>query len=286
MAIHLTNNEFDLIRDFIENKCAISINKNKKYLIENRLSKIVTTTGCKTFGEFHQKLKYMSKTENILEKVIDAITTNETLWFRDQHPYNIFTESILPKFVAELKDKKRSKISIWSAACSTGQEPYSIAMTIHDYFKNIEYFMSSSDSINIVATDISNSALSKAIKGQYDEIAMNRGMPKHYLENYFNDKNTGWCVKKNIKDMVKFKQFNLMDPFLGIFDSFDVIFLRNVIIYFADHFKKELLTKIAKAMKPGGYLFLGSSETANTYTKMFDAINSKYGSYYQLNDKK
>ena len=181
--------------------------------------------------------------------------------------------------LTEIKNGKRRMVKIWSAACSFGQEPYSTAMTIMEFAKSATRFKP--EVFEILATDISPSALLSASSGVYDEFAIKRGLSKNYQETYFVKKGRFWSVINDIRKSIKFKQFNLQSSFIAL-GKVDVVFCRNVAIYFSEDFKKTLFSKIAKTLNPGGYLFLGGSESLIGLSDQFQVIKHKGGSYYKV----
>lgn len=280
--MRVTNQEFVLLRKFFEDKCAIAIGDNKSYLIENRLSDLAVKSGCKCFGELYMKLTNSSQHGNLYNLAIDAITTNETLWFRDQYPYKILTDLAFPEFDELINNGKKSKINIWSAACSTGQEPYSIAMKALDYFKKLGNEEECYKRVYVLASDISTSVISRASTGKYDNTAIKRGLPSDYLELYFKKEDSGWMISDKVKNLITFRQFNLKEPYFKSFGPFDIVFLRNIIIYFSDSFKTALFDRIARLMSPGGYMFLGSGETVSESNDHFDILKHQGSIYYRL----
>jgi chemotaxis protein methyltransferase CheR len=255
---------------------------HKEYLLENRLSKLLTESGCKTYKEFYLKAKNEPQS-GLRDKIVDAMTTNETTWFRDTYPFDILKQRIFPQFNQEALQGKRLSMRIWSAACSTGQEPYSTAMTLMEFAKGEKaYKLSRSD---IIATDISPSAIFLATSGNYDDFAMERGLPPMYKNQYFEKKGRFWSVKDDVKRQIKFKIFNLQDTFASL-GKFDIIFCRNVAIYFSAQLKKALFTKVANALNPGGYFFLGGSESITGFSDQFEMLKHKNGVYYRVMNTK
>ncbi|MBL8025995.1 MAG: protein-glutamate O-methyltransferase CheR [Fibrobacteres bacterium] len=274
----ISANEFKLLRDYIEKSCGILVGDEKAYLIESRLSSLMAQNGCNTFAEFYQKAA-SDRTVGLRDKIVDAMTTNETLWFRDTHPYKVLDEVLLREFADEIAKGKRRKIRIWSAACSTGQEPYSISMIIQEFARKssvlpLEY-------VEIVATDISPSALFLAMAGRYDKLSMSRGMTDDFRDRYFDQTGTVWAVKDKVKKMVSFKRFNLQDSFVPL-GSFDLVFCRNVAIYFSEQFKRELFRKIAQMLRPTGILFLGASESMSNYSTEYQLMTHDKAMYYRV----
>lgn len=277
MRINIGQTEYDLIRAYIKKVCGITLSDSKKYLVETRLTRLVVESGASSFSEFYQKIS-ISDDPKLRDKIIDAMTTNETLWFRDSAPYETLQEELLPKWV---KKSKHSKIRIWSAACSTGQEPYSVAMIIDDFCKR-RSDLTTSD-FEILATDISPSALFIAISGRYDSISMNRGFVEHWLpfkNRYFTTQGRVSIIEPQLKSMVTFKRLNLQDSFSSI-GTFDLILLRNVAIYFSQEFKKDLFTRIAKAITKDGHLFLGTAENLTGYSTDLTSVNYKRYHFYR-----
>ena len=281
MKLTITDNEFLIIRDMIHDKTGIYLGENKKYLIETRLSNLAVECNCKTFTEFYLKLKQSARTSALITSLVDAITTNETLWFRDTHPYNILEKKVLPDINGRLNASAQKTVRIWSAACSTGQEPYSIAMLILEMCERKALSVGFHQWVNILATDISTKAIADAECGRFNSIAIGRGLPEYYLSKYFKREDNYWSVLPHVKSLVEFKNFNLKDPVAGLMGPFDIIFIRNVMIYFSDQFKKELLRRVESVLKPGGIVILGTGESLTTYSNRFDVLNYEGGIYYQ-----
>jgi chemotaxis protein methyltransferase CheR len=278
LELKISDQEFSAMRALLEDMCGILVAENKAYLIETRLASCVHDEGCRSFSEFHQKLKY-GHDHTLRDKVIDLMTTNETLWFRDSHPFKILKNDLLPEYAREAREGKRNTLRIWSAACSTGQEPYSIGMTIldakRDYpeLRNLKY--------EILATDISRTALRLAKMARYEAVAMSRGLPEEYKHRYFKNEGAFWSLNPEVKDMVTLKQFNLQDN-LSTFGRFDIILCRNVAIYFSDAFKRDLFSRFQSSLYPGGIFFLGASESMACYSTAFKMQNTSGGVYYRL----
>jgi chemotaxis protein methyltransferase CheR len=274
----ITDNEFKLLRDYIEENCAICLNKDKAYLLENRLAHFIEDYKCSDFSEFYFIVKNSNR-KDLKEKLIDAMTTNETLWFRDAHPYAILKEKILPSFAQAVKEGKKDKIKIWSAASSTGQEPYSIAITVRDFCMGQNVIKK--DMVQIVATDISDSSLLKAQSGRYDSVAMNRGITPEQLNKFFTKEAMSYSINQDIKDMVTFQKFNLQDNPIILEPHFDLVFIRYVAIYFSDDFKRSLYSRLARVLSPKGFLVIGAVETLRGVSEDFDMLSHAGGLYYQ-----
>ena len=274
----LSSKEFALMQKFIEERCGISLSEEKAYLIESRLSKLLIDSDSSSFEELYEKINNINN-ETIVEKVIDAITTNETLWFRDNMPWRILEDILLPTYIQQIREGKRAKVRIWSAACSTGQEPYSISMCINNYLDQRKIIDVKISNFEILATDISSTVLQIAALGRYDNISIIRGLDNAYKDKYFTNQGRVWSIDEKIKNSVNFKKFNLQNSFI-LLGKFDVIFCRNVIIYFSNNLKKEVMGKVAASLEPQGALFLGSSELFINYKDHFDMEQYNGGVYY------
>ncbi len=281
MTMRVTETEFNLLRNLIKERIGISLGDEKQYLIENRLTRLAGETDCNNFGEFYVRIKNCQPSARLWSAVVDAITTNETSWLRDQHPFVILSERLFPQFYREIREGKRKSVNIWSAACSTGQEPYSIAMKALEFYRTAGGEKACREQVQILATDISSEALSVAMAGKYDRFSTLRGLPEESVPRFFQKRDDFWFVNECVKQIVAFKKINLQEPLFG-FGKFDVVFLRNVIIYFSDSFKQDLLNRIARVLNPGGYLFLGTGESATGYTSVFDVVEHGGALFYQV----
>lgn len=269
--------EFRMLRDYIEKHCGILLGEEKAYLIETRLAGLLAQTGAKDFGEFYRLASNETGTE-LRDKIVDAMTTNETLWFRDGHPFNTLKETLLPEFAAQLLANQRFRIRIWSAASSTGQEPYSIAITIHEYCREHPGILPSH--FEIIASDISPSALFLAKAGRYDAAAISRGMPDGLRDRYFKQEGQIWILNEDVRKIVTLRKFNLQDPMESL-GRFDIVFCRYVTIYFSDAFKRQIYEGLAKATAMGGYIFISAVENMQNHSDLFESITRSNGTYYR-----
>lgn len=275
----IDDKEYLLMREYIETYCGIHIGEEKNYLIQTRLTTLMVETGCKNFYELHSKA-ILDTVGLIREKIIDAMTTNETLWFRDTAPYELLREIFFSTYCKELKETTRKKIRIWSAACSTGQEPYSIVITALEHAR-LHTGCRIPGALEIAATDISPGALMMARLGRYDSIAISRGMPLEVRDRYFTQQGKIWELTEEVKKKVTFSKFNLQNS-LAAMGKFDLVFCRNVLIYFSDEFKRDLLKRIAQVLRPGGYLLLGASESLINYSSEFEMLHHGRALYYRV----
>jgi chemotaxis protein methyltransferase CheR len=249
----LTAVDFDFICTLAYTQAAIVLERGKEYLVETRLTPLAAREGYDSLGALIAALR-KDRTAGVLHaKAVDALTTNETYFFRDFHPFESLRRTILPALIERRAENRQ--LAVWCAACSTGQEPYTIAMLIREHFPQLASWQ-----IEIIATDLSPTVLKQAEAGRYNQIEINRGLPAAYLIKYFTQQDTAWIIKPEIRQMVKFRPLNLIQPW-PILPPCDLIFIRNVMIYFDVETKRGILKKLRPCLRAGGSLFLGSSET-------------------------
>ena len=252
---NLTPADVDAVCDLVDNLCGICWDSSKSYLIESRLATIFKRSGCANYVDFAQRVK-ANMLPALKSEVIDAVTTHETLWFRDNSPYEALKHKIFPELIdAKAGTPYPKRIRIWSAACSTGQEPYSIAMTLADVVPDVHRW-----DVQIVGTDISPASVETASRGMYSEMEMGRGMDPQRLNKHFTKHGAQWKISDEIRSMCSFSTRNLHDPFAG-FGPFDVIFCRNVAIYFTAADRKNIFTRMGQILQPNGWILVGSSES-------------------------
>lgn len=275
--MELSQYEFERLTDYIEKISGISIPGDKKYLIHLRLTPLVVEAGCMSFLDYYNKLAVTNSTE-MNDQIINAITTNETFFFRDNHPFETFESNILPELTQLARDRKErnhlrkgAKIGILCAGCSTGQEPYSIAMLIHRYITHNKVMNTRFEDFNILAIDISSDALAIAIKGEYNEIEINRGLPDILREMYFKKIGSNWYINNDLKKIIQFRNLNLLEAQLYL-GGFDVIFCRNMMIYFNQETKMKILEQFHYLLSEHGYLILGGSENIYSHSTKFESV--------------
>ena len=267
--------DFEQFRIFLEKACGILLGNNKQYLVASRLSKLMEQHAIKSLGELVQRMQSQPRS-GLRELVVDAMTTNETLWFRDAYPFEVLKSRVLPELA---KAAPGQRLRIWSAACSSGQEPYSLAMAVDELERGNPGLLRSG--VQIVATDLSPSMLNNCKTGEYDSLAMGRGLSQERLQRYFDVSGSGrWAVKPAIRSRVEFRALNLLDSYAPL-GRFDVVFCRNVLIYFSAELKKDILLRIHATLKPGGYLFLGASEALNGLPEHYRMVQCSPGIIYQ-----
>ena len=249
----ISPDSFKFIQEFARDTAAIVLEPGKEYLVETRLAPLAKQAGFNTIDEFIAQLKKNRSGTLFHEQVIDAMTTNETSFFRDFHPFETLKQHILPRIIESRSGIR--KLAIWSAASSTGQEAYSIAMLLRENFPQLKDW-----NVSILGTDLSPTVLNHAKLGHYSQLEVNRGLPAPLLMKYFTKVEAKWAVKDELKKLVEFRQMNLFKPW-PILPMFDVVFIRNVMIYFDLDTKKSILKRIRQCMQPQGSLFLGTAET-------------------------
>ncbi len=262
----ITEPEYVLMKKYIKEHCGIHLEKDKEYLIESRLSDLLVDTGCRSFQEFHLRARTKDQTGALRDRIVDAMTTNETSWFRDKNTWDYVREVAVHQLLSRAAETGRARV--WSAAASTGQEPYGLLMFLDEAARERGQ-PSLLDRIDIMATDISHSALTTAVGASYDSIAIHRGLPEATREKYFVKSGKSWVFDQEMKSRVRFERFNLQDDFMFP-DHFDLILCRYVSIYFSDTFKRELFAKMAGVMKPRGIMLLGATESLREFSNDFE----------------
>ena len=251
--MHLTDAEFSLISEMVFELSGVVLDKSKSYLIEGRLAPVAKEAGCENFNELYFKVRHQGD-RALKEKVVDAITTHETLFFRDTSPFEALEHKVIPELLDKKSAKNDPRLRIWSAACSTGQEPYSVAMILDRLIGNSRDW-----NVSILGSDISSMAITRASLGIYSDHEMERGMKPEMRRAYFERVKEGWRVKDHIRAMVSFRKLNLLEPFKSL-GTFDIVLCRNVAIYFNKEDRRDLFFRIKEVLTQDGYLFAGSSE--------------------------
>jgi len=256
----ISPHEFSTVRRWIKEQAALIINKDKEYLVTTRLEPLARQEGFESISKLIAQLDNLGLDNPLYAKVIDALTTNETSFFRDTHPFEELRKSIIP----EIRDHKaKRELAIWSGACASGQELFSIAMILSMHFPD----MLNSWKLQLLGTDLSDSSLQKARQGSFSQFEVNRGLPAQLLVRYFTQEGKYWQLKRDILDMVNFQKFNIIKPWPPGFPTFDIILMRNILIYFDDDTRAEILKQLRRSIKSEGYLFLGTAENAAFISK-------------------
>jgi chemotaxis protein methyltransferase CheR len=247
----MTEQEFIFIRQFVEAKTGIVVGADKRYLVETRLDPVVRAFGLGSLGRLAGRLALADKA--LEQAVIDAMTTNETLFFRDTTPFELFEQIMLPNLLRRRGEQRR--LRIWSSACSTGQEAYSLAMILADWAPRMPDYV-----IEIIGTDISEKALAQAREGVFSHFEAQRGLPIQRLLRHFTKDGQRWRIDPRLMANISFRSHNLLLPFRHL-GTMDIIYCRNVMIYFNEATRRDLLARIAQSLAPDGYLVLGGAET-------------------------
>jgi chemotaxis protein methyltransferase CheR len=242
----------------------IALSKGKEYLIETRLNPLMEQLGCTSYSDLHKKAKFDPK-KDIEKKIIDAISTNETYFFRDFPQLQGFAEKVLPLYLEKKKKAGNIKLKVWSAACSTGEEAYTLSIILQEMIDDYQKW-----NTEIQATDLDRKVLAHAMNGLYGERSM-KETPIPYRTKYFLPKGDQWQISKKIKDSINFLQLNFVDRLaMRSMHGFDFVFCRNVLIYFDDESRKKVINSLYDSLVPGGYLFLGHSESIGRITAAFE----------------
>lgn len=264
---------FNFVRQLLRERAAIVLDDSKQYLVDNRLSQLARREGLASAQDVIDRLR-AAPAGPLQRKVIEAMTTTETLFFRDGKPYEALRNAIVPELV-RLRGAER-RLQIWSCACSSGQEPYSLSMMLRENFPAL-----ASWELRLVATDISTEMLARSRAGRYSQLEVNRGLPAAYLTKYFDRVGLDWQVRDELRRMIEFRELNLAGAW-GTMPPADLILLRNVLIYFDVETKRTVLGKIRKLLRPGGFLMLGTAETTMNLDAGFELVRTDGTAYYRL----
>lgn len=275
MTSTLSAGDYQAIHDFLEEQAGIRLGAGKEYLVTSRLGRLLPAIGLAGYDELVKRLRSFGSTD-IQTKVIDAMTTNETFWFRDVAHFRALVDGILA-------ERKPSRVRIWSAAASTGQEAYTTAISLQDGMQSGR--LSRTMSYEIVGTDISPTAVREAQGATYCGVAASRGLSDDQRHRYFRDQ--GGCIEvlPQYRSGISFRTFNLLKPFDGL-GRFDVVFCRNVLIYFSQARKRDIVERIARVLSPGGHLILGSTESMSGNEDLFEMRNLSGGLVYRLRERR
>lgn len=263
VPVLLTTSDFYYVRDLVREKSGLVLEDGKAYLAETRLAQLARGTGMASAQEVVDRLR-TGRDDALSQKVVEALATNETSFFRDIHPFDALRKVVLPDVVRRREADR--KLNIWCGACSTGQEPYSIAMLIREHFPNLLSW-----DLRILATDLATDVLAKAKKGLFTQLEVNRGLPAPLLVKYFERRGVEWQIRDDVGRMITFAPLNLLTGKPDL-PAIDVVFLRNVLIYFDVPTKKSVLGRIRRWLRPEGYLFLGGAETTWNLDDGYDRV--------------
>lgn len=266
--------DYQAFRSFLEQSCGILLGDNKQYLVASRLNGLMDREGIRDLGELVQRVQRSSE-QRLRGLVIEAMTTNETQWFRDTYPFTVLQEVLLPEY----QRRGVQQLRIWSAACSSGQEAYSLSIALEE-----QRARGLRMEAEIVGTDISPAMISQCNEGCYNASTVNRGLSPERRDRFFKRDGDSWCVSSAIQRRTQFRVHNLLDTYSGL-GTFDIIFCRNVLIYFATEVRQKILDRMIRQMRPGGYIVLGASESLSRYSQDLEMVRSHGGVLYRLRDR-
>jgi chemotaxis protein methyltransferase CheR len=265
--------DFDYISKIVREQCAIVLEKGKEYLVESRVMPLVHQEKLESIEKLVRKIKSDPR-GSLKDAVIEAMTTNETSFFRDIHPFETLKKVIIPELLEKRKLKK--ELNIWCGASSSGQEPYTLVMLLKNEFPQLNTWK-----LNFSASDISNQMLNRCKSGIYSQLEINRGLPAPLMVKYFERIGTEWQVKEELRKMIQFRIINLSERW-PMMPQLDLVMMRNVLIYFDVEMKKDILGRIRKLLRPDGYLFLGAAETTLNLDENFERMPFKQSGCYRL----
>ncbi|MES2521514.1 MAG: protein-glutamate O-methyltransferase CheR [Gemmatimonadota bacterium] len=272
----MTAQTFNYFRELVLSRSAIVLEPGKEYLVETRLAPLARTHGFATLDDLATRMA-ASAFSTMHRQAVEAMTTNETSFYRDIHPFESLRKLVLPEIIARKSAEKR--LTFWCAASSTGQEPYSVAMLLRESFPELRDWK-----VEFLATDLSTAVLARAREGRYSQLEVNRGLPAALLVKYFTKDGTSWQVNESIRSMVEFRELNLIERW-PLMNKVDIVFMRNVLIYFDIETKRNILKQVRGVMSPQGYLLLGSAETTMAIDDSFERVQSERGVTYRLTTK-
>ena len=277
--VEINDIEFNLLKGYLSRICGIEVPSEKRYLFKTRLSDFLAQEGCESFSALYARLA-ASSDKMLQRRLVQAMTTHESSFFRDWHPFDVLTRKLLPTImsrrVSEAKTG-RPRIRILSCGCSSGQEPYSIAMCVREWACRQDGF--TEKDVSILGIDISRRILAKAEAGVYADMEMGRYMPDRFRGRYFTQKHGMWHLSEDIRRQVRFAELNLAEDF-AFLGRFDIIFCRNVIIYFSAELRREVTKQFCRMLNPGGALVLGASESLYQLSDQFEAAHDGPTTYY------
>jgi len=265
----MTPDDIKYLGDLVKRESGLVLSEDKSYMLESRLTPLVRKRGLANLSTLVDEVK--SGNDGIIKDITEVMTTKESFFLRDLKPFELLKDRALPYYINQRAEER--SLRIWCAAASSGQEPYSIAMVLREMAQDLSDW-----NIDIVGSDISGEILDKALQGRYTQFEVQRGLPIQFLLKYFEQIDENWQINHEIRDMVSYQEFNLLeDP--SCFGNFDIVFCRNVLTYFDQQTKTSVLDRIAKIMPDDGLLFLGSSETVLGVSDQFRPIPSLRGVY-------
>lgn len=269
----MTESDYAFVVKLLHERGAIALEAGKEYLVESRLTPVARRHGLSSVAEFIQRLRTPG-TNELVDELLEAMVTTETSFFRDIHPFETLRKNVLPELIKTRQAEKR--LNIWCAASSSGQEPYTIAILLREYFPEL-----SSWKVTFQATDISEGMLERCRAGSYSQVEVNRGLPVSLLMKYFQQDGARWQLRGDMRALINFQRLNLAASWPPM-PVFDLIFLRNVMIYFDVGTKKSILNRVKRVLRPDGYLVLGGAETTLNLDDSYERAETLKSGFYRL----
>lgn len=271
----LSSTDFAYVRELVHRDSAIVVEASKAYLVESRLTPVARRHGFTSLAELVACLR-QGGANGVRSEVVEAMTTNETSFFRDAAPFKALEHKIIPELLQRRAAERT--LTLWSAACSSGQEPYSIALLLRERFPQLATW-----NVRIIASDLSAEMLGRAAAGRYSQLEVNRGLPASMLVRHFRRDGAEWQLADEVRQMVEFRALNLVTPWPFV-PPVDVLFLRNVLIYFDLETKRAVLQRVRRILRPGGSLFLGGTETTMNIDPAFERVDLGHSTCYRVRD--
>jgi chemotaxis protein methyltransferase CheR len=269
----LSRVDFEYVRALVLKRSAIVLEDDKLYLAESRLTSLARREGIASIDALLVRLR-AEPNNGLVVKVVEAMTTNETFFFRDVYPFEALRLHLLPELMRRRASERR--LDIWCAAASTGQEPYSLVMLLREHFPELAGW-----TVRLLATDLSTEVLARAREGRYSQLEVNRGLPARLLVRYFRQQGAEWQIKDEIRKTVEFRPLNLIEPWPAM-PAMDLVLMRNVLIYFDVDTKKQILSRVTRLLRPDGYLMLGGAETTLNLDDSFERVDFDRCGAYRL----
>ena len=270
----LQQSDFDFVQKLVQQKAAIVLDNGKQYFVESRLTPLAQNTGHDSIEKLILALRQNPHNSRMVEQVVEAITIHETSFFRDIHPFKCMKEVVMPSLLE--KRASQHTLNLWCAACSSGQEPYTVTMLLRENFPQLQSW-----NVRFIATDISNQILGRAREGKFSQLEVNRGLPAPLLLKHFEKQGLEWQIKPQLRSSIEFRKLNLIDNWPPM-PKMDVVFLRNVLIYFDVETKRRILGEVRKLLNPDGFLFLGAAEMPMSIDNAFERIDYPRSGCYKL----
>lgn len=268
----MTDQDFEFIRKLLQERSAIALDAGKHYLVESRLTPIVRQLGLASIGDLVQQMR-TQPSNGLATQVVEAMVTTETSFFRDVHPFEALRKTVIPDLIRRRHSERA--LSFWCAASASGQEPYSLAILLREDFPELLRW-----NVRLLATDLSREMLERTRAGRYNQIEANRGLPASLLIKYFEQHGAAWQLRDEVRDAVELRQLNLAQPWPPL-PPMDLVLMRNVMIYFEVDTKKTILSRMARVLRPDGYLLLGGAETTFNLDDSYQRVESLKSAFYR-----